>query len=68
MDIPRAVAKIRKELSKAVFLVPMGCTEEESTRDRVASLDNMTLRKVILLAGESVYQDAKGPPMPAQRW
>ena len=28
VDIPRAVAKIRKERSKAVFVVPMGCTEE----------------------------------------
>ena len=31
-DIPRAVAKIRKDRSKAVLVVPMGCTEEESTR------------------------------------
>ena len=26
-DIPRAVAKIRKDRSKAVLVVPMGCTE-----------------------------------------
>ena len=31
--IPRAVAKIRKDRSKAVLVVPNGCTEEESTRD-----------------------------------
>ena len=67
-DIPRAVAKIRKDRSKAVLVVPMGCTEEESTRDWVVSLINMTLNKVVLPAGESVYQDAKGQPMPPQRW
>ena len=67
-DIPRAVAKIRNDRSKAVLVVPMGCTEEESTRDRVVSLSNMTLNKVVLPAGESVYQDAKGQPMPPQRW
>ena len=67
-DIPRAVAKIRKDRSKAVPVVPMGCTEEESTRDWVVSLTNMTLNKVVLPAGESVYQDAKGQPMPPQRW
>ena len=67
-DIPRAVAKIRKDRSKAVLVVPMGCTEEESTRDWVVSLTNMTLNKVALPAGESVYQDAKGQPMPPQRW
>ena len=59
MDIPRAVAKIRKDRSKAVFGVPMGCTEEDSIRAWVASLTNMTLNKVVLPAGESVYQDAK---------
>ena len=67
-DIPRAVAKIRKDRSKAVLVVPMGCTEEESTRDWVVSLTNMTVNKVVLPAGESVYQDAKGQPMPPQRW
>ena len=67
-DIPRAVAKIHKDRSKAVLVVPMGCTEEESTRNRVVSLTNMTLNKVVLPAGESVYQDAKGQPMPPQRW
>ena len=67
-DIPRAVAKIRKDRSKAVLVVPMGCTEEESTQDWVVSLTNMTLNKVTLPAGESVYQDAKGQPMPPQRW
>ena len=41
-DIPRAVAKTRKDRSKAVLVVPMGCTEEESTRDWVVSLTNMT--------------------------
>ena len=54
--------------SKAVFVVPMGCTEEESFQDLVASLDNMTLNKVVLPAGESVYQDAKGQHMPPTRW
>ena len=67
-DIPRAVAKIRKDRSKAVLVVPMGCTEEESTRDWVVSLINMTLNKVTLPAGENVYQDAKGQLMPPQRW
>ena len=67
-DIPRAIAKIRKDRSKAVLVVPMGCTEEESTRHWVASLTNITLNKVVLQAGESVYQDAKGQPMPPQRW
>ena len=67
-DIPRAVSKIRKDLFKAVFVGPMGCTEEESTRDWVASLDNMTWNNVVLAAGESVYQDARGRPMQPQRW
>ena len=67
-DIPRAIAKIRKDSSRAVLVVPMGCTEEKSTRHCVASLTNMTLNKVVLPAGESVYQDAKGQPMPPQRW
>ena len=53
-DIPRAVAKIRKDRSKAVLVVPMGCTEEESSRDLVVLLTNMTLNKVVLPAGESV--------------
>ena len=53
---------------QVVLVVPMGCTEEESTRHLVASLTNMTLNKVVLPAGESVYQDAKGQPMPPQRW
>ena len=66
-DIPRAAAKIPKDCCKAVFVFPMGCTEEESTRDWVASLDNMTLNKVVLPAGKGVYQDAKGQPMPPQR-
>ena len=68
IDIPRAVAKICKDRSKAVFVVPMGCAEEQSTRDWVVSLDNMTLNKVVLPAGDSVYQDAKGQPMPPHRW
>ena len=68
VDIQRAVAEIRKDCSKAVFVVPMGRSEEESTRDLVASLDNMSLNKVLLPAGEGVYQDAKGEPMPPQRW
>ena len=67
-DIRRAVAKIRKDRCKAVLVVPMGCTEEESTRDWVVSLTNLTLNKVVLPAGESVFQDAKGRPMPPQRW
>ena len=54
-DIARAVANIRKDRSKAVLVLPMGCTEEESTRDWVASLTNMTLNKVALPVGESVY-------------
>ena len=51
-----------------MLVVPMGCTEEESTRHWVVSLTNMTLNKVVLPAGESVYQDTKGQPMPPQRW
>ena len=50
MDIPRAVAKLRKDRSKAVLVVPMGCTKDESTRHWVASLDNMTLNKVVIPA------------------
>ena len=34
----------------------------------VVSLTNMTLNKVVLPAGESVYQNAKGQPMPPQTW
>ena len=68
VDILRAVAKIRKDRSKAAFIVPMGSIEEESTRHRVALLANLTLNKVILPAGESVYQDAEGQPMTPQRW
>ena len=68
VDIPRAVGKIPKDRSRVVLGVSMGCTEEEVTRDWVVSLTNMTLNKVVLSAGESVYQDAKGQPMPAQRW
>ena len=60
--------KIREDHSKAVLVVPKGCTKEDSTRDGVASLTNMTLNKFFLPAGESVYQDAKGQPMPAQKW
>ena len=67
LDTPNAVAKIRKDRSKAVLGVPIGSTEEESTRDCVASLDNMTWIKVILPVGESVHQDAKGEPMPPMR-
>ena len=59
VDIPRAVEKICKHRSKAVFVIPMSCTEEESTRDWVASVDNMTLNKVVQPAGESVPPDAK---------
>ena len=68
LDIPRAVAKIRKDRSKAVLVLPMGCTEEEGTQDGVVSLTNMTVNKVVLPAGEGVYQDAKEQPMPPQRW
>ena len=60
VDIPRAVAKIRKDRSEAVLVVPTGCTEGKSTRDRVVWLTNMTLNKVVLPAGDCVYQDAKG--------
>ena len=66
-DIPRAVANIRKDRPKAVLVVPMGCTEKESTRDWVVSLTNMTLNKVVLPAGEGIYQDTKGQPMPPGR-
>ena len=56
--------KIREDHSKAVLGVPKGCTKEDSTRDWVASLTNMTLNKFFLPAGESVYWDAKRQPMP----
>ena len=68
VDIRRAVANIRKDRSKAVLFVPMACTEGEATRDWLLSLTNMTLNKVVLPAGESVYRDARGQPMPPQRW
>ena len=67
-DIPRAIAKNCKDRSKTVLVVPMKCTEEESTRDWVVPVTNMTSTKVALPARESVYQDAKGQPMPPQRW
>ena len=62
------VVKIRNDHSMAVPVVPMGCTEGESTRDWVVSLTNMTFDMGVLPAGESVYEDAKGEPMPSQRW
>ena len=34
----------------------------------MVSLTNMTVNKVVLSAGESVHQDAKGQPMPPKRW
>ena len=64
VHIPREVGKIRNDCFKAVLPHPMGCIEEESTKDCVASLTNMSLNKVVLAAGESAYQDAKGRPMP----
>ena len=68
-DMPRAVAKIRKDSSKAVLVVPMGCTEEESSRDWVVSLTNMTLNKVVLPAGESIrpLRDSPCHPRDGQR-
>ena len=54
MHTQRAVGNMRKDCSKAVLVVPMGCTEEESTQDWVALLTNMTLNRVVLLAGEKV--------------
>ena len=68
MDVPREVAKIRRDRSKAVLVVPMGCTKKECTRGWVVSLTIMTLNKVVLPAAEGVYQDARGQPMPPQRW
>ena len=68
MEISRAVAKIRKDRSEAVLVVPMYCTEEESTPKWVASLYNMTLNKLVLPGEESVYQDAKGQPVPPEIW
>ena len=50
VGLPRAVANIRKDRSKAVHVVPTGCTEGESTRDLVVSLTNMPLNKVVLPA------------------
>ena len=36
--------------------------------DWVAWLNNMTLNKIVLPAGETGYQEAKGQPMQPQRW
>ena len=68
VDIPRAVPKGPYGRSKAVLVVPMGCTEEERTRDWVVSLTNMTFKRVVLPAGERVYLDDKQQPMPPKRW
>ena len=68
VDLPRAVAKIRKDCSKTVLVVPMGCFKEESTGDGVTSLTNMTLNMVVLPADKTVYGDANLQPMPPQRW
>ena len=65
--IPTAVTEIRKDHSKAVLVVPTGCTEEELTRDWVVSMTNVTLTRIASPAGENVYQDPKGQPMPPQR-
>ena len=51
-----------------MLVLPMGCIEEDGTRNGVVSLTNMTSKKVVLPAGGSVYQDAKGQPIPPQRW
>ena len=50
-----------------MLVVPMGCTEEESTQDWVASMTNMSLN-IVLPASQSAYLDAKEQPMPPQRW
>ena len=68
VDSPRAVAKIRMDRSKALLVVPMGCTVEESTQDWVVSLTSMSLNKVVPPAVETFYQDARGQRMPPQRW
>ena len=68
VDIPRAVAKIFKGCSKAVLVIPIGCTEEEGTRDWVVSLTNLTLNNVFVQAAVSVHHDANGQPMPPPRW
>ena len=44
VDIPRAVGRIRKDRSKAVLVLHLGCTEEERTKGWVASLTNMTVK------------------------
>ena len=51
-----------------MLVIPMECTEEKSTQDWVVSPTNMNLSKVVPLAAESVYQDAKGRSMPPQGW
>ena len=63
VEIPRVVANIRKDRSKALLVIFMGF----AWTDWVDSLTNITLNKVVLLAGMSVYQDAKGQPSPAHR-
>ena len=68
VHIPQAVARIYKERSKAVLVVPVSRTEEGSTTDCVVLLMKMTLNKVVLPAGDRVYEHAKGAPVPCQRW
>ena len=68
VHIPRGMATIRKDHSKAVLVVFMRCTEEERAPYLVVWLTNMTFNKVVLPLGQGVYQDASGDPMPPQTW
>ena len=46
-----------------------GCEDpQEPFQGSVRHPYGLTLNKVILPAGESVYQNAKGQPIPSQRW
>ena len=68
VDIPREVAKIRKDRTKAVLVVSIRCTEEECSQAWMVSLTNMSQNKALPPAGESVYEDNKRQPMPPERW
>ena len=66
VDIPGAVSNIRKDHSKAVLVLRIRYTDGERTRDCVVWLTN--LNKVVLPAGQNVYQHTKGQAMQARRW
>ena len=46
----------------------MACKEEESTQDSAVSQDNVTLNKIVLLAGERLYEGTAAELVAPQRW